>query len=133
MQKMLGVMFGVMCAVSVGCMASSDDRDDPAATASDPSTSSSESDVTVPPELQMISPRATCASEGFSCVSRNLCVANDGQGHAGTGCATGTICCSFNQCINAGGSCVIRNLCTANDGTPISRTGCASGKICCLF
>jgi len=132
MQKMLGLMFGVMCAVSAGCMAPSDDNREPAATASDPSTSSTESDVTVPPELE-ISPRATCASEGFSCVSRNLCTANDGQGHAGTGCPTGTICCSFNQCINAGGSCVVRNLCTANDGRPISRTGCATGTICCVF
>ena len=86
--------FLVLLALSASCgVAGDDDRGDPAA--QDPADTTVESQSTVSPELQLITPDATCKSLGGVCIGSRLCNPINGVHPInGSGCRSGTICCS---------------------------------------
>lgn len=136
--KILHLILGICVAwfVSAGCVASDGRADEAVQASTAPEASDGVPEpgvepIAIPDELQPIT-NADCRASGNSCVSRNLCIANDGQQVSGTGCASGQICCRFNPCLNAGLSCATAQLCNAN-GTRVALSGCPTGRVCCRF
>ena len=135
--KILHIIVGLCVALFViaGCVAS--DRADEAVQASTVSEGTDgvaepgAEPIAIPDELQPVT-NADCRASGNSCVSRNLCIANDGQQVSGTGCASGQVCCRFNPCLNAGNACTTAAICNAN-GVRVGLSGCPSGRVCCRF
>jgi hypothetical protein len=85
--------FVTMLVSSVGCvMTGEDPRDD--STPAAETTSTSESQVTVPEQFQLVPATPTCKSQKGACIPLRLC--NEQNNHhpvPGTGCSATTVCC----------------------------------------
>ena len=88
-----GLAFVTMLVSSVGCVMTGDDPRDDSTPAAE-TTSTSESQVTVPEQLQFVPATPTCRSKIGVCIALRLCnEENDHHPIPATGCSATTVCC----------------------------------------
>lgn|SRR5579872_2342148 len=88
-----GLAFATMLVSSVGCVMTGDDPRDDSTPAAE-TTSTSESQVTAPEQLQLAPALPTCKSKKGVCAPLKLCnEENDHHPIPATGCSSTTVCC----------------------------------------
>jgi hypothetical protein len=120
-----------------GCAAAPAPSTDDSRSLTEPGAAAAPSDVEPADDtgldaFQIVPEVASCSSQHGSCISHNLCAANDGVQLPASGCASGTVCCRFSACLNAGDACATVQRCHLNGHTN-GLSGCSAGQVCCVF